>query len=123
MFSDVAAEKQSRKEQYEYYAQHPSYDDSSDHTVSTINDRSDSLRFEVEGVECQDPFATPDENFAVREAKPMINKYRWAHPIPYIEAGCVLLSSQRVDGVFRKTIVLIVDHNDATGSTGIIINR
>ena len=120
MNSDDATQR--RRDRYDH-TKYPKHDDTSRHAVSSINVGSDSLMFEVEGVECEDPFATPDEILAVREPKAMINKYRWAHPIPYIEPGCVLLASERVDGVLRQTVVLIVDHSDAIGSTGIIINR
>jgi len=72
---------------------------------------------------CADPFATVDEITAVTKPKVNVNKHKWAHMISHIEPGCVLLATERLRGVFQHSIVLIIDHNDAVGSTGIVINR
>ena len=46
-----------------------------------------------------------------------------APQIPHIEPGCVLVANERLGGVFHQTVVLIIDHHEASGSTGIVINR
>lgn len=52
---------------------------------------------------------------------------RWAHPIPRIESGAVVLASpQHFDGqqqYFADTVVFILEHHAATGTTGVILNR
>jgi len=53
----------------------------------------------------------------------VIDKHRWAHEIPHIEPGCVLLANEKLGGVFHQTVVLIIDHHEKTGSTGVVINR
>eukprot|EP00586_Coscinodiscus_wailesii_P019078 CAMPEP_0172518374 /NCGR_PEP_ID=MMETSP1066-20121228/290781_1 /TAXON_ID=671091 /ORGANISM="Coscinodiscus wailesii, Strain CCMP2513" /LENGTH=384 /DNA_ID=CAMNT_0013300751 /DNA_START=219 /DNA_END=1373 /DNA_ORIENTATION=- len=73
---------------------------------------------------CVDPFATPEEIMAVcRKPKVNINKHRWAHSLSHVEPGCVLIANEKLGGVFHQTVVLVIDHHDASGSTGIIINR
>jgi putative transcriptional regulator len=54
---------------------------------------------------------------------PSINKHRWAHDIAHIEPGCVLIANEKLNGVFHQTVVLIVDHHEKTGTTGVVINR
>lgn len=49
--------------------------------------------------------------------------YWHSSQIPHIEPGCVLVANERLGGVFHQTVVLIIDHNDSSGSTGIVINR
>jgi putative transcriptional regulator len=71
-----------------------------------------------------DPFASPDElPIWQKSTIPKISKHRWAHPIAHIEPGCVLVAHEKLGGVFHQTIVLIVDHHETAGSTGIVINR
>lgn len=87
--------------------------------------RSESI-FDGDGIGShlsQDPFASEDEIVAVKEPTVVVNKHRWAHSIPHIEPGCVLVANEKLGGVFHQTVVLIIDHHEATGSTGIIINR
>lgn len=52
-----------------------------------------------------------------------VDKHRWAHEIPHVEPGCVLIANEKLGGVFHQCIVLIIDHNENTGSTGVVINR
>lgn len=72
---------------------------------------------------CEDPFVSVTEIPVLLESKVSVDKHRWAHPITHIESGCVLVANEKLGGVFHQTIVLIIDHNEATGSTGIVINR
>merc|ERR1711982_157606 len=51
------------------------------------------------------------------------DKHRWAHPISHIETGCVLMGNEKLGGVFHQTVILIVNHNEQTGTTGVCINR
>jgi len=71
----------------------------------------------------EDPFASEDEIVAVKKPSVELDKHRWAHSIPHIEPGCVLVANEKLGGVFHQTVVLIIDHHEATGSTGIVINR
>jgi len=52
-----------------------------------------------------------------------VDVHRWAHEIPHVEPGCVLIANEKLGGVFHQTVVLVIDHHDATGSTGVVINR
>lgn len=72
---------------------------------------------------CEDPFVSVDEIPVLMESKVTLDKHRWAHTISHIEPGCVLIANEKLGGIFHQTIVLIVDHQETTGSTGVIINR
>lgn len=75
---------------------------------------------------CGDPFASEEEIVATAQyvsAARQLDKHRWAHPISHIEPGCVLVANERLGGMFHQTVVLIIDHNEVHGSTGIVINR
>jgi len=74
---------------------------------------------------CSDPFLT-EEECRIMYADQMevkINKHRWAHPLSHVEPGCILVANEKLGGVFHQTVVLIIDHNDKVGSTGMVINR
>jgi len=73
--------------------------------------------------EIEDPFASADEIVAVKKPLVELDRYHWAHPITHVEPGCVLLANEKLGGVFHQTVVLIIDHHEARGSTGIVINR
>jgi len=72
-----------------------------------------------------DPFASPAEMplFLSPSEAVKLDKHRWAHPISHIEQGCVLVANERLGGVFHQTVVLVIDHCELIGSTGIVINR
>jgi len=72
---------------------------------------------------CEDPFVSKDEIPVLLQPKGHVDKHRWAHALTHIEPGCVLIANEKLGGVFHQTVVLITEHNDAKGSTGIIINR
>lgn len=72
---------------------------------------------------CEDPFVSKDELPVLLQPKVTVNKHRWAHSLSHIEPGCVLIANEKLGGVFHQTVVLIIEHSDVTGSTGIIINR
>jgi len=74
----------------------------------------------------EDPFASEEEIVAVSPQychQFKFDKHRWAHPISHVEPGCVLIANEKLGGVFHQTIFLIIDHNEADGSTGVCINR
>jgi putative transcriptional regulator len=73
----------------------------------------------------QDPFVSADELpiHMKPRANAVVDKHRWAHPIEHIEPGCVLIANEKLGGVFHQTVVLIVDHHEKTGTTGVVINR
>ncbi|ONK56589.1 uncharacterized protein A4U43_C10F10430 [Asparagus officinalis] len=53
---------------------------------------------------------------------------KWAHPIPVPEPGCVLVATERLDGVrsFERTVVLLLrlgTRDPREGPFGVIINR
>lgn len=68
-----------------------------------------------------DPFVGPEEMPILAPVE--LNRHRWAHQINHIEPGCVLVANEKLGGVFHQTVVLILDHNEHQGSTGIVINR
>ena len=70
-----------------------------------------------------DPFATDEEKVAMNCRKVNFDRRRWAHPISHVETGCVLVANEKLGGVFRQTVVLIVNHNENAGSTGVCINK
>lgn len=73
-----------------------------------------------------DPFCSAEEipiHLQPRAMNTVVNKHRWAHEISHIEPGSVLVANEKLGGVFHQTIVLLVDHHDTTGTTGIVINR
>eukprot|EP00586_Coscinodiscus_wailesii_P006296 CAMPEP_0172482762 /NCGR_PEP_ID=MMETSP1066-20121228/9365_1 /TAXON_ID=671091 /ORGANISM="Coscinodiscus wailesii, Strain CCMP2513" /LENGTH=398 /DNA_ID=CAMNT_0013246157 /DNA_START=138 /DNA_END=1334 /DNA_ORIENTATION=+ len=115
----------------------PSHEPSSSDRESSSSDEKNSPRIHEDimakydelcngddKISCDDPFATPEEAMGLFNAPKMnISKHRWAHPIPHVEQGCVLVASEKLAGVFHQTVVLVIDHHDMLGSTGIIINR
>ena len=72
-----------------------------------------------------DPFVSAAElpAFIPSDRIVKLDKHRWAHPLPYVEPGCVMVANERLGGVFHQTVVLIIDHHETLGSTGIVINR
>ena len=73
---------------------------------------------------CSDPFMDEEEcHLIYDEPDVTLDKHRWAHSLSLIEPGCILVANEKLGGVFHQTVVLIIDHNEATGSTGMVINR
>lgn len=72
---------------------------------------------------CEDPFVSEAEIPVLLKPKVRVDKHRWAHPLSHIEPGCVLIANEKLGGVFHQTVVLIIEHNEGAGSTGIVINR
>ena len=72
---------------------------------------------------CEDPFVSAAELPVLLKPTSKVDKHRWAHPLSHIEPGCVLIANEKLGGVFHQTVVLIIEHNEGSGSTGIIINR
>ena len=76
-----------------------------------------------DGIVAQDPFVSVDEIPVFMKPKVTLDKHRWAHQIPHIEPGCIVVANEKLAGVFHQTIVLIVEHNEEKGTLGVIINR
>jgi putative transcriptional regulator len=78
---------------------------------------------DMHGYSCTDPFASHDEIPAMMQSSIKIDKHRWAHAIPHPEPGSVLIANEKLGGIFHQTVVLIIQHCDKAGSTGVVINR
>ena len=73
---------------------------------------------------CDDPFMDEEEcHIVYDEPHVKIDSHRWAHPLYHVEPGCILIANEKLGGVFHQTVVLIIDNNESSGSTGIVINR
>jgi putative transcriptional regulator len=76
------------------------------------------------GAAIEDPFVSAAElPCHLQPTSPKINKHRWAHEIPHVEPGSVLIANEKIDGVFHQTVILVLLHNERVGSIGIVINR
>lgn len=69
---------------------------------------------------------THKEGGAVHISKPLETK--WAHPIPVPETGCVLVATDKLDGIrtFERTVILLLrsgTRHPQEGPFGIVINR
>lgn len=71
----------------------------------------------------EDPFVSAAELPILMKPKADVDKHRWAHEISHVEPGAVLVANEKLGGVFHQTVVLIIDHSDKGGTTGIVINR
>lgn len=71
----------------------------------------------------EDPFVSAEELPLLIKPQEPIDKHRWAHELPHVEPGCVLIANEKLGGVFHQTVVLVVEHHERTGSTGVVINR
>ena len=73
---------------------------------------------------CSDPFMDEEECHIIYDAPNVkLDKHRWAHPLFHVEPGCILVANEKLGGVFHQTVVLIIDHHETAGSTGMVINR
>jgi len=102
-----------------------SSDQKSDLKRDTTSSKNHTRMVYVGGspVPLEDPFASEEELPLMMEPKFVLDKHRWAHPIGHVEPGCVLIANEKLGGVFHQTVVLIIDHHENSGSTGIVINR
>ncbi|XP_027341054.1 uncharacterized protein LOC113854316 [Abrus precatorius] len=69
---------------------------------------------------------THNQGGTLHSSKPLGTK--WAHPIPVPETGCVLVATEKLDGVrtFERTVVLLLrsgTRHPQGGPFGIVINR
>lgn len=71
----------------------------------------------------EDPFVSEAELPILLKPKVKLDKHRWAHAIPHVEPGSVLIANEKLGGVFHQTVVLIIEHHENAGSTGVVINR
>lgn len=72
---------------------------------------------------CSDPFMDEEECHIIYDTPNVLDKHRWAHPLFHVEPGCILVANEKLGGVFHQTVVLIIDHHETAGSTGMVINR
>jgi putative transcriptional regulator len=91
--------------------------------ANIYNGNSVGFPYPQEELMFQDPFVSAAELPIHIKPSLTINKHRWAHPIEHIEPGCILIANEKLGGVFHQTIVLVVDHHEKTGTTGVVINR
>ena len=47
---------------------------------------------------------------------------RWAHPIAHPERGCLLVARRPGLGMFSHTVILVLEHEDGQGSSGLVLN-
>jgi len=71
----------------------------------------------------EDPFVSAAELPLLMKPKANVDKHRWAHEIPHVEPGSVLVANEKLGGVFHQTVVLIIQHCEKAGSIGVVINR
>ncbi|KAE9594021.1 hypothetical protein Lalb_Chr18g0049291 [Lupinus albus] len=69
---------------------------------------------------------TYNQGETLHNSKPLSTK--WAHPIPVPETGCVLVATEKLDGVrtFERSVVLLLrsgTRHPQEGPFGIVINR
>jgi len=64
-----------------------------------------------------------DEGPLFGDSDVKVDKLCWAHKIPSVEVGAVLIAGYELGGVFHQSVTLIVSHNNSTGSIGVVINR
>lgn len=72
---------------------------------------------------CEDPFVSVAELPVLMKPKVRVDKHRWAHPLTHLEPGAVLIANEKLGGVFHQTVVLVIEHHEGIGTTGIVINR
>ena len=74
---------------------------------------------------CSDPFMDEEECHLIFDDEPevVLDPHRWAHPLFHVEPGCILVANEKLGGVFHQTVVLIIEHSETQGSTGMVINR
>lgn len=83
-----------------------------------------ATKFSTIPAPCSDPFMDEEEcHLIYDEPDVKLDRHRWAHPLFHVEPGCILVANEKLGGVFHQTVVLIIDHNEANGSTGMVINR
>lgn len=67
----------------------------------------------------------PEKTSKVSDQPPAISiGNKWAHPIHEPEKGCLLIATEKLDGVhiFERTVVLLLS-TGPVGPTGVILNR
>ncbi|XAR51698.1 hypothetical protein NMG60_11006409 [Bertholletia excelsa] len=69
----------------------------------------------------EDPFTAADR---ADQPPPVTIGDKWAHPIHEPEKGCLLIATEKLDGVhiFERTVILLLA-TGPVGPTGIILNR
>eukprot|EP00271_Cylindrocystis_brebissonii_P023023 TRINITY_DN9212_c0_g1_i1.p1 TRINITY_DN9212_c0_g1~~TRINITY_DN9212_c0_g1_i1.p1 ORF type:complete len:764 (+),score=180.90 TRINITY_DN9212_c0_g1_i1:420-2711(+) len=50
---------------------------------------------------------------------------RWAHPLPFLEQGCVLVATELLDGysLFERSLILILSTEAKDGPYGLVLNK
>lgn len=83
-----------------------------------------ATKFSMIPSSCSDPFMDDEECHVIYDEPDVaIDPHRWAHQLSHVEPGCILVANEKLGGVFHQTVVLIIEHNDVSGSTGMVINR
>lgn len=122
--TEVTDTKQAKQEKFgNLFAAIFNSKDDSDDRIFDGNGVGGATTESIVPADCEDPFVSKDELPVLLQPKVHVDKHRWAHALPHIEPGCVLIANEKLGGVFHQTVVLIIEHNDVTGSTGIVINR
>lgn len=52
----------------------------------------------------------------------MQHDVKWAHAIAHPERGCLLVARKMTLGMYTHSLVLMLEHDDRLGSTGLVIN-
>lgn len=72
----------------------------------------------------KEPSSVVDPDVVVEQPPPITIGDKWAHTIHEPEKGCLLIATEKLDGVhiFERTVVLLLS-TGPIGPTGIILNR
>ena len=113
----------SRAEQQQFFQQQQQaqYVKPQPPTASQADPYINSLLKEIGHV--QDPFVSPAELPLMMQPRVKVDKNAWAHAIPDIEPGCVLVANEKIGGEFHQAVVLLVEHCQQRGTIGIVLNR
>ncbi|GAV61719.1 DUF179 domain-containing protein [Cephalotus follicularis] len=71
-----------------------------------------------------DPSSLADTDTSMDDASPISVRDKWAHTIHEPEKGCLLIATEKLDGVhiFERTVILLLS-TGPMGPSGIILNR
>lgn len=100
---------------------------SDDHTIRPKNGLSDWRDFRASLV-AQEQVNLLDSDSSPHDSTTQRINTKWAHPLPMPETGCVLVATEKLDGVrsFERTVVLLLrsgTRDRQEGPFGVIINR
>ncbi|CAM9212609.1 unnamed protein product, partial [Heterosigma akashiwo] len=89
------------------------------------------LRSSVEGNDVSDTLSETDwrafrKNLIAaygEDDRQLWSDNEWAHEITHVENGCLLIATDRADGHFRRSVILVLNHDPLKGSTGLVLNK